>query len=304
MGIIGEGEFLLQPCPFRRHVRQNLEIRPVDVGKVHILIMGAGIKAQFAKFPGGNGLFPVHAGDVGGSLAPHGKLQMQPLQPLPHAFLPEPVDLPAGRVNASQTPHQIGHVVDHENRLAVNGVIIGLREVIPNHMGHGPAEFGRVLSPLPDYRVQIPAVALVPQLHRVVIGPHQVEFHLPVVLGLQKTVVQTVLQKRPAIVPVPVVYKNVHAVVHRGGNFHLHYVGIRFVHISPQGPARPGVPRKLGARGLHRLPFPHALRPENPGAGLVAGIGRPDVGGHVVFTLCQRKSPPRFCLFSLYQIET
>ena len=281
---IGKVELTLQSLPLGLDLGQQLLVAAVDVQEMHELIVRAAVEAHTAELLRRDGLHAVHAGEIGAFLVPHGELQVQPRQARAHAFLAEPRDGLARRVDSAQSRDQLGHVVDHEHGLSVDGVVIRLMEVLLDHPAHGAPELVHRHAAVPDDGAQIVGIALVPQRHRVVVRPHEIKLHAVAVLRLQEAVVQAVFQKRPAIVPVPVVDEHVHAVICGRGDLHLHYVGIRLVDISPQRPARPLVSLIALHRRAHRLPFAHALGPEDARSRLVAGIGRPDIGRHIVLS--------------------
>ena len=187
---IGEGEALFQPRPLGLHFRQQIGIIAVHIGEeMHELIVRGAVEAQRMEFLGPHALAAVHAAYVGHGVVPHGELQVQPGQAILHAGLAEPVQRAARRVHAAQALHELGNVVNHEHGLAVDGVVVRQMEVFFDHPPHGALEFRKIHAAIPDERAQIVAGALIPQGHRVVVGPHEIEFHLAVVFGLEEAVV-------------------------------------------------------------------------------------------------------------------
>lgn len=80
----------------------------------------------------------------------------------------------------------------------------------------------------------------------------------------------TALEKRPAIVPVPVVDEHVDAVIGRRVDLHLHHIGIRLVYRPPKRHARLQMPVELGlVFKQHRFPLTDAHRPKLPGPHVV-----------------------------------
>ncbi|MBR2493092.1 MAG: hypothetical protein IKB64_06510 [Paludibacteraceae bacterium] len=78
----------------------------------------------------------------------------------------------------------------------------------------------------------------------------------------------------------------------------LHNFGVGFVLVAPQGNSGQLLTGHTGFSGLHGLPFADALFPENPGSGFVTGVGRPDIGGNVVF-LSHHYSSVLYCPTSI-----
>ena len=114
------------------------------------------------------------------------------------------------------------------------------------------------------------------------VGPHEIELHLFVVLGLEKAVVETPLEEGTAVVPIPVVDKNVDAVIGSRPDLHLHDVGIGLVDVAPQRLARPGVSVVFCLGALDALSLTHALGSEHSRARLVTRVRGADIGGKIV----------------------
>ena len=269
--------------PLGLNLGKDLRVGLVDVGKVHELIVCAAVEAQAVIARGGQVAAVVHAAQVERGLAPHGELQVQAGQSRAHALLAQPGKRVLRRLQPAQAFDQVGHVVDHQHGPAVDRVIAGQMEVLVDHAAGGALELAAGLRAVPDQRA-VRAGAPVPQGERVVIGPHEVELHLIVVFRAQEALVQALLQEGAAVVPVPVVDEHVHAVRGRLGDLALHDARIGLVLIAPQRPARPGGVRIGAVKAADGLPFADALRPEDAGSGFLSCIGRPDIGGHVVFS--------------------
>ena len=134
---------------------------------------------------------------------------------------------------------------------------------------------------------RVVGVPFVPAERHVVIRPHEIELHPVVIARLEETVIQMALEKRHAIVPIPIEDEDIHSVVCRGIDLHLGHIRIGFVDIAPERVARLLVPLELGFVADNGLPFPDPIRPEYLRA-VVGMIGRPDKSGDVV-TLAGRR---------------
>lgn len=282
MGEVGDVPLAFQPRPLCLHIRKDLPVVSVDIGEMDELVVADAGEAKQASYAAVASLVPgVHAGQVRHP-AIYGELQVQIREPGPDGLRPEPFQGLRRLLHAAQALHQIAQVVDLEHRRTVDAVVVGLAEIPVYDPAAGPLESLPVRGALPDDILLILGQALVPEVVGVMVGPHQVEFHAVTVPGLQKAIVQAILQKRSAVIPVPVVDEYIYPVVGRGRDLHLHHIGVGLVHVSPEGLPGPAMAGEFRHGVLHRLPFTHALGPEHPGAGLVAGVGRPYVGGYVV----------------------
>ena len=76
----------------------------------------------------------------------------------------------------------------------VDAVVVGLAEIPVYDPAAGPLESLPVRGALPDDILLILGQALVPEVVGIMVGPHQVEFHAVTVPGLQKAIVQAILQ--------------------------------------------------------------------------------------------------------------
>ena len=142
-------------------------------------------------------------------------------------------------------------------------------------------------------RLPLPVNLVLVRLVRIYISrvrmvcPHQVEFHLAVVLGFQETVVQNTLKERPSLIPVPVEYECVHAIFQCRLYYLLLCLWACLVQIAPQRHSRLPVSLILWLSLIHSLPFAlpvveyvHLVLK----ARLVV-IGGPHISRHVVFSV-------------------
>ena len=246
------------------------------------LVMGHGIKSQGGDdVPGGARPSGIHAADVHRVLSPDGELQMEIRETGGSDLLPEPVQRLPGFFDAAQPPHEVHNVVDHEDRTAVDLVIVRPGEVLFDHPVRDGLKFGPGLGTEPDGAAPI-ADPLVPEKTGVVVGPHEIELHLSVVRRAEESIVQTLFEEGPAVVPVPVVDEHVHAVGERFSDLEFHDGGIGFVLRAPERSAGQDVVRASLLCGKYGLPFSVPLRPEGDGTRLFARVGGPDISGDVV----------------------
>ena len=115
------------------------------------------------------------------------------------------------------------------------------------------------------------------------VGPHEVEFHLLVVPGLQEAVVQNILKEGTVVEPVPVEDEGVDAVFHSGIYDLLLHLRVGFVEISPGRNPGLAVPFEFG-NGIVDC-FPFTLVVAKQADFLIAWfilICRPDKGCNIV----------------------
>lgn len=91
----------------------------------------------------------------------------------------------------------------------------------------------------PNDGVLIGRITDIPQLRRIVIRPHEIKFHSVTVARFQKSIVQTVFQKRAPIVPIPIIREHVHTVLDGIFNLHFHHSGVCFILKTPKRLAVP-----------------------------------------------------------------
>ena len=283
MGEIGHIVFCIDSFPFLLYVGQNVGKAAVTVHEMHELVVGHTVDAQRGNDVSGRaGFGSIHAADVDSIFAPDGQLQMQIRETGGLYLIPEFFQRRTGIVHAAKTPDQVADIVDHEHGTAVYFIIIGLAEILGDDSVADLVKFFLGHGAFPDLGM-VEGIALVPQIHGVMVCPHEVEGHIGIVFRPQEAVVQALFQEGAAVIPVPVVDKHVDAVF--GGLFdlELHDFGIGFVLVAPQGNSGQLLTGHTGFSGLHGLPFADALFPEDAGTGFVTGIGGPDVCGNIVF---------------------
>ncbi len=111
---------------------------------------------------------------------------------------------------ASQAVDERVQFVDAEDRFAVYFVIGRVFEILIDHSVHHDIELFPIYFAVPDDRV-FTRIIHIPVSGRIVIRPHQIEVHAPVV-GFQKAVIDAILQKGLFIEPVPVEDKSIHSI--------------------------------------------------------------------------------------------
>ena len=250
------------------------------------LVVGHAVEAEVPDeiFPGPAGvhLRLVHAAVV--ELAvPHRELEFQVREPGILHFLPEPGQGVPGRLHAADSFDERVHLIDHEHRLPVDLVVVGLLEE------QFDVPFADLLELLPvhasavdDIPLMMPGDTGVPVVTDVMVRPHQVELHLVPVAGLQEAFREGRFHPRAAVQPVPVEDEYVHAVAGGLVDFHLHHGRIGLIDVAPERVAVPGMAGIPLLHREHRLPLAHPHGPEGTQAHIVGGIGRIQVGRHVI----------------------
>ena len=284
MRIVGEIVRGVNPRPFVAHLLQDGQVVLVDIGEMRELVVcGAGESQRPDKIVCRVFRLAAIEPAVIEVDRPHGKLEFQPREPGFLHLLLEPFQGIGRLLHAAQSRDQLRQVVDHEDRLAVDLVVLRVFEIL---FDVPPAYLFELLAvdlSRPDHILLVyPRQARIPVVEYVVVGPHEVKPHFVHVAGLQEPVVERGLHERPSVVPVPVENKDVHPVAGRLVDLHRHYRRIGFVDIAPQRFAIPVVPRIALLHGHDGLPFPDPHRPERPQARVVRRIGGVDIGRHVV----------------------
>ena len=102
----------------------------------------------------------------------------------------------------------------------------------------------------------------IPDIHHIMVCPHQIELHFIHIISFQETIIQRCLHKRTAIKPIPVKNKNIYTMLCCLFYFHRHNRRICFINIPPQ---RFAVPIMSGISLLHRhnsFPLTYPYRPK------------------------------------------
>ncbi len=248
--------------------------------------MGHAVEAQVADelVPGPSGLHLglVHAAVV--ELAvPHGELEFQVREAGFLHFLPEPGQGILRSLHASDSLDEGAHLVNHEHRLAVNLVVIGLLEKQFYVPLADFLELPAVHSPaVNDVPLLVPGNAGIPVVPYIVVGPHEVELHLVPVAGFQEALRESGFHPGAAVQPVPVEDEDIHPV--RGGlvNLHLHHGRIGLVDIAPEGMAVPGVAGEAFLHGENGFPFSHSHGPEGSQARIPRRIGGIKISRNII----------------------
>ena len=149
-----------------------------------------------------------------------------------------------------------------EDRLAIDLEIIRLLEILPDNTLDHNLEVRPVDSPVPQTGIilfipmNIPIIAC-----HIMVCPHDVKVHLPVILRFQESIVQTSLQKRPVVEPIPVKYKRIHTI--RGSSIYptLHHLRVIIQLISPQRQFRLIMPRETRISLLDDFPLARSFGP-------------------------------------------
>ena len=208
---------------------------------------------------------------------------MHPRQTGIDAFLPEPVECGNGLSLAAHLTDEGRGLVDGKDRHAIDLVVVRQFEIILDQMVGDPVEYLR-RNRLRPVDLAFVGVGRIEVGGHHVVGPHQVELHLPVVLRLQETLVQHIFQKRTVIVPIPVKNESIDPVFEGRSDFPLLHLRIGLVQIAPQRDVGLTVPVEFGTGLVNGLPFTDSVR-ENPNLrkpGIVV-VSRPDERSDIVF---------------------
>ena len=284
--IIRDGELGVELVPFLVGAVQDGLVVVIHPDIVAELVVGHAVEAEvpdeFFPGPAGLDLGLVHAAVV--ELAvPHRELELQVREPGVLHLLPEPGQGVPGRLDAANPFDERVHLINHEHRLAVDLVVVGLLEE------QFDVPFADLLELLPVHSPAIDDVPLlmsgdtgIPVIADVVVRPHQVELHLVPVAGLQEAFRKGRFHPGAAVQPVPVEDEHVHPVAGGLVDFHLHHGRIGLVDVAPERMTVPGVAGIPLLHREHRLPLAQAHGPEGPQAYVIGGIGRIQVSRHVI----------------------
>ena len=276
-GVVG-GDFL----PFLLDIDENVLVAAVHVREMDELIVGDAVEAQRVELGAVQAAVCVEAAEIRAVLAPGGGLQMEAGEARADRFFSEPVQCLAAFIAAAEAVDEIFEFVDHEDGLAVDGVVVRLGEIAFDDAMDDDFELLAGDGTAPDDGVAVVVGEIdVPIVVGVMVGPHEIEFHAIAVGGLEEAVVETLFEEGAVVEPIPVVDEDIDAVVGGRVDFHLHDVWIGLVDVAPKGLARPVVERCAFDGVFDGLPFADPFRPEHSGARLVSCVGGPDEGGDI-----------------------
>lgn len=284
MGDVHAGIVGIQLVPFFLDGFEDFKIVPVHVGKMGELVVGHAVEGEGIELCSRQSAFAVHAAEVRTVLAPYGGLEMESREACLDGFLSEPVERLAALFHATEAIDEVLKFVNHEDGVAVDGVVIGLREISIDDSMDDNFEFMSVDIASPnDGRTVVVGLFDVPKVIGIVICPHEIEFHFVSVGCFQKAVVEALFEERSSVVPVPVIDKDIDAMVNGSIDFHGHDVWVCFVDISPEWFSWPIVFWCLFDGVFDGLPFAHAFFPEHSGSRFVSCVRWPDKSRHISF---------------------
>ena len=123
-GVVG-GDFL----PFLLDIDENVLVAAVHVREMDELIVGDAVEAQRVELGAVQAAVCVEAAEIRAVLAPGGGLQMEAGEARADRFFSEPVQCLAAFIDAAEAVDEIFEFVDHEDGLAVDGVVVRLGEI-------------------------------------------------------------------------------------------------------------------------------------------------------------------------------
>ena len=199
-----------------------------------------------------------HLFDRQDRIAPDDQIPVDPFQPGGDGFLAEPVHGRFRGLERAETLDEFLHVVDREIGLAVDQPVVRSREVVAHQLVADRFErLGRHLARV-EQLLRF-AVRGRMNLDPVVIGPHQPEADVVHVRGLQEPFVEATVQKRHAVVAIPVEQHHVDAVRRGGLDLTGHHGRVLLVGIAPQWDLGLVVPLEARLRLAHEFPLAPAL---------------------------------------------
>ena len=184
-------------------------------------------------------------------------------------------------LHSAQALDQRAQLVDGEDRLALNLVVGGMVHVARDDAVHHGVERRAVHCAGPDDLVRQAGLLDIPQRAGIVIRPHEEEFDLVVVAGLEEAIVDALLQEWLVVVPVPVEDQHVDPVAGGGGDFLFHDARVGLVLVAPERDIGLLVPREAGLAVPDNFPFANITLEE----GIPAFLGMvrwPVIGGDVI----------------------
>ncbi len=283
--IIGNAEALCRLLPFLHHIGNDLGIVAGNVREMNDLIMRERIKAErFHELGRYGDCTAVHARKVEGRVSPFDQLEMNAAKPLGGCFFLQCAERRRRLLNAAEAADEVCNIVEREHGLSVDAVIIFLGKIFFDPAVSDGIELLRRHGAAPNGGFGKVGGAVIPGIVRIVVCPHQVEFHLIAVVCAEEALVKALLEEGAVVIPIPVVDKDVHAVRRGLLDLAVHFLGVCLVHVAPNGLSFPAVGAVfLFVRFLHGLPLADAVWPEDAGAKLLASIGGPDIGRNIVF---------------------
>ena len=120
-GIVGV-DFL----PFLFDIDENLLVVAVHVREMRELVVGDTIKSERVELRTVQAAMGIDTAEIRAVLAPGGGLQMEAGEACADGFFAEPVQRLAAFIDAAEAVDEIFKFVDHEDGLAVDGVVVRL----------------------------------------------------------------------------------------------------------------------------------------------------------------------------------
>jgi hypothetical protein len=163
-----------------------------------------------------------------------------------------------------KTLHEFLNTEYREYRLSIDPEVIRLPEILVDDPVHNDLKIFPVYFCVPEDVCLILVTVHIPVIiFHVVVGPHYIKLHLPVVRGFQETIVKSTFKERAFVIPVPVVYEYINAMISCCINpFFNHFrIVVRF--ISPKGLSGLIVTLEPWIPLLNHFPFTSSLRPEH-----------------------------------------
>ena len=198
------------------------------------------------------------------------QIEMKIRKPRPPDLLPELPQSRRRRLHAAEGGEQTLQMVDRKIRRPVNTIVRGMLEITLDGSGAETPEGLRTHNSRIEQRPAASRTRM--NVQPVVIRPHQSELQIPDIRRLQKTVVQTVFQKRTVVIIIIVKNKIVYTVFRRILNLTCHHRRIGFVGIAQQRTLRLPVAGETGSHRLDQFPFTPAGAVNRRIAGIIEMI--------------------------------
>ena len=126
MREVGDGIVGVDFLPFLLDIDENILVVAVHVGEMCELVVGDAVEAERVELCAIEATVGIDAAEIRAILAPGGGLQMEAGEACADSFVAEPIQRLAAFIDAAEAVDEIFEFVDHEDGLAVDGVVVRL----------------------------------------------------------------------------------------------------------------------------------------------------------------------------------
>ena len=117
----------------------------------------------------------------------------------------------------------------------------------------------------------------------IMICPHNIEIHLPVIRSFQEAVIQATLQEWSVIKPVPIKDECINSMIGSHINPTLHHFRVIIQFISPQWDLRLIMTGKTRISFLDNLPLTRTILPQHLSSHRIVMTRWPNISSHSIF---------------------